>query len=94
MINRIKTNIVDFVRDLYFGILKINHIIKEEEENMSNKEVKELRDRIKAMTPEELAIVADNIPVELCITRIRDELNRAKALEESIQLMAGTLRKE
>lgn len=85
---------MSFVRDLYFGDLKINHIVEEKEENMSNKEVKELRDRIKAMTPEELAIVADNIPVELCMARMHKELDRAKVLEETIQSMAGMLRKE
>lgn len=45
---------------------------------------KELANRVKAMTPEELEIVADNIPVELCLKRIQKELDKAKELENGL----------
>ena len=45
---------------------------------------KELANRVKAMTPEEQEVVADNIPVELCLKRIQKELDKAKELENGI----------
>ena len=40
---------------------------------LTDREKKELVNRIKAMTPGELAIVVENIPVSLCMARIQQE---------------------
>lgn len=48
-------------------------------------EREELATRIKAMDPEELEIVLDNIPVELCIERIKRENAKAEAIMDSIK---------
>lgn len=48
-------------------------------------EREELATRVKAMDPEELEIVLDNIPVELCIERIKRENAKAEAIMDSIK---------
>ena len=67
------------------GMPKINTI--------SEREKKELRDRIEAMTPEELAIVVECIPVNLCMARIHSELDRAANIEKSIKNMINVIGK-
>lgn len=44
-----------------------------------------LAEKIKAMNEEELEIVVDNIPVELCLKRIQKELERNKKLVEVLR---------
>lgn len=44
----------------------------------------ELINRIKAMDDVELQIVADTIPVELCIARIQKELRQKELLENTL----------
>lgn len=44
----------------------------------------EFMQRIKAMTPDELKMVVDYAPIELCMDRISKELESAKQLKESI----------
>lgn len=51
---------------------------------MSDTERREFADRIRALSDEELQIVVDNIPVELCLQRIQNELDRASKLEQEI----------
>lgn len=51
---------------------------------MSATEKQEFADRIKALSNEELQIVVDNIPVEMCMQRIQNELSRASKLEQEI----------
>ena len=46
---------------------------------MSNRERKELTERIKGMSQEELLIVSETIPVDLCLARIQKELDKIKA---------------
>lgn len=60
---------------------------------ISNREVEELTARIEAMSPEELAVVANTIPVELCLARLQKEMDRLKALDNSIQALADNLNK-
>lgn len=52
----------------------------------------ELATRIRAMGPEELKIVADNIPIELCYNRIGEELKKyeetKRAVKESVKMMS------
>lgn len=56
---------------------------------LTPREKKELAERIKAMTPEELVIVAENIPVEMCMARINSELARAAEFERSVKEACG-----
>lgn len=65
--------------------------IKVEINTMSNRERKELTERIKGMSVEELEIVADTIPVELCLARIQKELDKAKEMENSIKNLSDRL---
>lgn len=58
---------------------------------MSNREVEELAARVKAMSPEELAVVATVIPVEYCLGRIQSEIGRAQAMEKQIKSLAYNL---
>lgn len=60
---------------------------------ISNREVEELTARIEAMSPEELAVVANTIPVELCLARLQKEIDRLKALDNGIQALADNLNK-
>lgn len=52
----------------------------------------ELIKRINAMDDDELQIIADNIPIELCFNRIQKELERCQQLEKSIKDLTATLR--
>ena len=51
---------------------------------MSNAELEKFKQIIGAMTKEELTIIADIIPVELCQNRVTRELKKAKEFRESI----------
>ena len=73
--------------------LKIQNILIKEKKEMNSKEIKELTERIKGMSREELEVVAGVIPVDLCLERINAELKKAKELEDSIKNMAGLLGK-
>lgn len=87
------------------GKLKFHKIVKEKEEmsenceklkvdigtTMSNRERKELTERIKGMSQEELLIVSETIPVDLCLARIQKELDKAKSMEESIKKLSGMM---
>ena len=44
-----------------------------------------MKDRIKSMSHEELVVVAETIPVELCLERMHNELEKAKELKEKIE---------
>lgn len=52
---------------------------------LSNREKKELQDRIKAMSNEELEIVVEALPVDFCMHRIRRELDKAAEIQASIE---------
>lgn len=52
---------------------------------MNTAEKDELIARVHGMSQEELRIVVENIPVELCLERIQSELDKAKALELSLK---------
>lgn len=53
--------------------------------SMTHMEKEELSRRIKAMSREELEVVLDNIPVELCLMKIEREFDRLKAFEDSVK---------
>ena len=52
---------------------------------MTHMEKEELSRRIKAMSREELEVVLNNIPVELCLMRIEREFDKLKAFEDSVK---------
>lgn len=58
---------------------------------LSEVEKKELIARIKAMSQEELEIVADSLPIQFCHNRIGKELKKnaefAKAIEDSMRML-------
>ena len=62
-----------------------------ERKSLTEREARELKDRIKSMSHEELVVVAETIPVELCLERMHNELEKAKKLESSIKSMIGRL---
>lgn len=55
------------------------------------KEREALMERIKAMDDKQLAIVAECIPVEICMARIQKEYQQLKALRDSIQNAIGNV---
>ena len=52
---------------------------------MTHMEKEELTRRVKAMSREELEVVLNNIPIELCLMRIEREFDRLKAFEDSVK---------
>ena len=58
---------------------------------MTNAEREKLINYIKGMTSEELKIVADNIPVELCHNRIGAELQKFKQAKKSSKKLISEL---
>ena len=53
--------------------------------SMTHMEKEELSRRVKAMSREELEVVLNNIPIELCLMRIEREFDRLKAFEDSVK---------
>lgn len=62
------------------------------ETNLTDAAKKKLAERIQGMSQEELEIVADTIPIELCLNRIEKELSRAKDFENLVKKAIGSLR--
>ena len=60
-------------------------MIAEPKTRMKDSERRELIERVKAMSREELELVAEIIPVDLCLKRIDSELQKAKEFEKSIK---------
>ena len=55
------------------------------EAGMTKMEKEEFKDRIKAMSLEEMELALDVIPVELCLARVNRELDRLKTFESSVK---------
>lgn len=53
--------------------------------SMTHMEKEELTRRVKAMSREELEVVLNNIPIELCLMRIEREFDKLKAFEDSVK---------
>ena len=93
---------MEFVRNLYGQVvraltwlrtgkeLKINQIVKENY-MMTDTERRDFMDVVKAMSTEEMEIVADTIPVELCLARIEKEIGKAKDMRDSIKAMSSLI---
>ena len=60
-------------------------MVAEYKPKMKDSERRELIERVKAMSKEELELVAEIIPVDLCLKRIDAELQKAKQFEKSIK---------
>lgn len=65
--------------DLYFNR------IEGEVADMKNNEREALIERINGMSEEQLRVVAEVIPVELCMERISSELAKAKQFEQTVK---------
>ena len=48
-------------------------------------EKEEFMNRVMAMSQEDLQMIVDYVPVEMCLARIQNELDRVKAIESSIK---------
>lgn len=84
--------LIELYQDVKNNKIHIYEIMKEntkEVDDMSEMEKNELITRIKGMSKEELEVVADCIPVELCHNRIGKELKKAKMLDEAIMGLAA-----
>ena len=57
---------------------------------LSPQEKRELTNRFGGMSRDEMEFILDLIPVELCLRRIENELNRAKAFEDHIKMAINT----
>lgn len=55
-----------------------------EEEDMTEMARKELIARIRGLDEEEMILVAQTLPVEVCLDRIRDELKAAEVFQRTI----------
>lgn len=60
--------------------------------NLNEHEKKELTNRFKAMTKDELELFMDLVPIELCLNRIQKELDKSKAFEEAIKAATAGLK--
>lgn len=76
--------IVNLIRRIIHNDLYLHKYKKENDEMLNTRDIEELKGRIQAMTDEELEIVVENIPVDMCLKRINDEINRGKALRKYI----------
>ncbi len=59
---------------------------------LTQAEVNELTERFKGMSQEEMELFVDIIPVELCLSRIHKELDKAKEFEAMIKSAMTSLR--
>lgn len=52
---------------------------------MSKLEKEEFTERIKGMSREELELLVELIPADMCLTRVYKEINRLKTFEDSVK---------
>ena len=69
---------------------KVSKIVTEKHQvsqvyKTSEMEREEFVSRIKGMSTEEMEIVADLIPIDICMKRIEKELEKAKLFKEAIK---------
>ena len=75
--------LIDFYICVREQRLKID--IFERSELMTNLEKEEFISRIKGLDDEEMELVADLIPIELCMKRLEKELDKLKSLENWVE---------
>lgn len=67
-------------------------VVPRDENGLSDADKRELTERFKGMSPAEIDIFMDLVPVELCIKRIEKDLNKAKEFEKTIKsAMSGLI---
>ena len=59
--------------------------------SLNEAERKELTDRFKAMSTNELELFMDLVPIELCLGRIQKELDKSRAFEQAIKAATAGL---
>ena len=74
--------LIDFYICVREQRLKID--IFERSEIMTNLEKEEFISRIKGLDDEEMELVADLIPIDLCMKRLEKELDKLKSLENFV----------
>lgn len=62
----------------------IQEVIKATRKPMTTAEKEELVTRVKAMDPEELELIMDTIPLEMCLNRIKKEIDRVNNFQASL----------
>lgn len=65
-------------------VLKIDKVANGSKSGIAKLHAEELANRVRAMKREEMELVLDNIPIELCFQRIEKELAKNKAFVEAI----------
>lgn len=75
--------LIDFYICVREQRLKID--IFERSEIMTNLEKEEFISRIKGLDDEEMELVADLIPIDLCMKRLEKELDKLKSLENWVE---------
>lgn len=68
---------------MYSNVGKVVRTSEVKPRPMTQQEVEALIDIVRAMDVEELEIVANNIPIELCFQRVEREIKKYKAFAEA-----------
>ena len=76
--------LIKFLRQIKNNDLKLNRIKGETDKMLNKRDIEELTNRVKGMSDEELEIVVENIPVDLCLKRINDEIEKGRALRKYV----------
>ena len=70
----------------------ITEAVKDKGANtMTRMEKEEFIERIKGMSQEELELVVEIIPVDMCVSRVNKELERLKAFENSVKSAVNSI---
>ena len=65
-------------------VLKID-IVSKANKGVNGVHLEELANRVRAMSDEELEVVLDNIPIDLCFRRVEKEIMRTRSFEEAVK---------
>lgn len=80
----------DDLANMVTEMKKIEKTNNKQQLGLNENEKKELTNRFKAMSRDDLELFMDLVPVEFCLNRIQKELDKAKLFEDSIKnAMAG-----
>ena len=70
--------------DIHDIVEQVKHVGNVPRSSMTKLERDELVSRIKGMSKEELEIVVDCLPVEMCLNRIAKEIDKAQTFEKRV----------
>ena len=71
--------------DIHDIVEQVKHVGNVPRSSMTKLERDELVSRIKGMSKEELEIVVDCLPVEMCLNRIAKEIDKAQTFEKRVE---------